>query len=1112
MVAPAVTNPNLLPHQPEFIDNRAGNTLERGLLARLAHLSDTQVTPPDVDIATGYFNPEGFARVAGALDRVRHVRLLLGAEPVPPPARPERHLGDPRGARFEAKLLREALERTTEGMLRDRDRLSFAPATDAAIRSLLEFLRSGKIEVRRYTRRFLHGKAYVFRGSGALAGSANFTAAGLAGNLELSLGHYQPHVFSAVERWFDDLWADAEPYDLAAVYEARFREYDPYLVYLRVLLERYGSELEVERPAGGPIPLTRFQNDGIDRAQRILQRYHGVLVADSVGLGKTFVAGEVLRRVIEQERRRALLIAPATLRDGTWARFKHRFQLGLEIVSFEELAGDEQLGGSQRQLQSKCEEYSLVVIDEAHAMRNPDARRAHALRKLLEGDPPKQVMLMTATPVNNGLWDLYHLLSYFVEHDAVFAELGIPSLKGRFEAAMKEDPFTLDPQVLFDVLDATTVRRTRHFVQKWYPSDTIALPDGTRVSVQFPRPHVRSATYDLEKVLPGFFAELERVLQPDEGDPPLRMARYLPSQYRRTGEPEKREIALVGLIRSGLLKRFESSTHAFATTLERMVRAHDLFLDGLDRGVVLTSEVLAELAGADSDDEWEEIMSEGDPLDAGVVDIRRLRDAVRHDREELDRLRRSAAAVRPDDDPKLRLLVDEIVAIVRHANEHGVADQDIRNRRKVIVFSYFADTVRWIHDHLQDVLARDRRLVEYRGRMVMVTGDEDGKKTAVYGFAPESSEAPAGYQEDRYDILLTTDVLAEGLNLQQAARIINYDLPWNPMRLVQRHGRIDRIGSPHSDVYITCVFPDRQLESLLALEARIRRKLAHAAATVGLDSTVLPGVEAVGRDYADDLAEIRRLERGDATLFELAGEDPRAHTGEEYRQELRKALQEREAELRGLPGGAGSGLARGTVRGHFFCARVDDRVLLRFIPLDPSKAVERDALACLRSITCEPDTPRVLPDDLRNSAYGAWDRARQDILTEWARASDPATLQPAIRPLFRRAAEHLRRFRPAEMTQEELHVAIEALEAPRGMREERALRRIFDPERIDGERTSRELSRFVRERGFQPWRPPEPLPPIEHDDVRLVVWMAVEASVRTDATRTLTELDTRHIA
>ncbi|HXG71759.1 MAG TPA: hypothetical protein VNJ04_14215, partial [Gemmatimonadaceae bacterium] len=152
-----VTNPNPYPHKPEFVDNRGGNTLAAALDAALAHLSATLAQPPDVDIATGYFNAEGFGRIADRLSGARHVRLMLGAEPVPPQARPERHLGDPRGPRFEAKLLREAWERTEKGMLRDRDRLAFAPATDAAVRKMLDFLRSGKMEVRRYTQRFLHG-------------------------------------------------------------------------------------------------------------------------------------------------------------------------------------------------------------------------------------------------------------------------------------------------------------------------------------------------------------------------------------------------------------------------------------------------------------------------------------------------------------------------------------------------------------------------------------------------------------------------------------------------------------------------------------------------------------------------------------------------------------------------------------------------------------------------------------------------------------------------------------------------------------------------------------------------------------------------------------------
>jgi hypothetical protein len=1088
-----MTGPNIYPHQPEFIDNRGENTLAAALIARIEHLCKSLNRPPDIDIATGYFNPEGFGIISKVLDKTGHIRLLLGAEPVPPPARPIRHLGDPRGARFEGKLLKDAIDRATTGLLRDRDRLAFTPSTDKAIQALLGFLSSGKIDVRRYTKRFLHGKAFSARGHGVIAGSSNFTAGGLVGNLELNLGQYQPRVSAGVEQWFDELWAEAERFDLAALYAARFFEYDPYLIYLKVLLERYGAELEEERPSGGPIPLTRFQTDGIDRAARILERYHGVLIADSVGLGKTFIAGEVLRRVTEQERRRALLIAPATLRDGTWARFASRYQIFIEVLSFEQLANDKQLGGALSELKHPVREYSLIVIDEAHALRNPDTRRAHALRTLLEGDPPKKVMLMTATPVNNSLWDLYYLLQYFVEHEAVFAHLGIPKLADRFKAAAQEDPFSLKPDVLFDILDETTVRRTRHFVQKWYPNDRIGLPDGTQVTVQFPKPNVASSTYDLEEVLPGFFAEVEHVLQPLDGEAPLQMARYWPSKFLKKGEVEKREVALVGLIRSGLLKRFESSAHAFALTLERMIEGHDLFLQGLDRGFILSSQVLAELAETDSDDEWDELLAQGEELDVSSMDVPALRKAVKSDRELLEGLRKRAATVIPARDPKLHLLVGELVSILRHAGDEGLSEQDVRNRRKVIVFSYFADTVHWIHDFLLDALAKDKRLAEYRGRVTVVSGDDEGRKAAVYGFAPQTSDAPAGYEEDKYDILLTTDVLAEGVNLQQAARIINYDLPWNPMRLVQRHGRIDRIGSPHRQVYITCVFPDRQLEQLLALEDRIRRKLAQAAASVGLDSEILPGVETMDRNFADDVEQIRGIRKGDATLFETAGEDPRGHSGEEYRQELRKALQERESELRQLPWGTGSCLRRGKERGHVFCARIDSRVLLRFVPMEPEKAIERDALSCLRRITCDPDTPRHLPEDLRTAAYAAWESARQDILAEWRKASDPATLQPSIRPLFRQAAEHLRRFRPAEMTQPQQVALIEALEAPRNMRDERALRKVFNPDRPDGEQLTREVAKFVRDRGFQPWRPPEPLPPIDLEDISLVVWMAIDA-------------------
>ncbi len=1081
---------------PEFVDNREGNTLEAALSSHLRFLAENLREPVRVAIATGYFNPEGFARIADELESTGGVRLLLGAEPIPPPARPERQPLDPRGDRFDTKLTTDALRLNEQGLRRDRDLLPFDPGTDRAVRRLLEFLSSSRLEVRRYEKQFLHGKAYLFsHAQGAIAGSSNFTAAGLTSNLELNLGQYQPAVVSKVEQWFEDLWAEAVPYDLAALYEARYAEYPPYLVYLRVLWERYAAELQTEAAETGAIHLTSFQRDGLDRARRMLDRYHGVLIADSVGLGKTFMAGSLLDEVINRRRQRALLIAPAALRDGTWARFRSRFQLGVEVRSFEEVMQDKQVGGDRKSLDAKVNEYALIVIDEAHAYRHADTRRAQALRRLLLGDPPKHLVLMTATPVNNSLWDLYELLTYFVGHDSVFADAGIPSLKERFDVASRIDPLTLKPDVLFDVLDATTVRRTRHFVKRYYANDTIRLPDGSEVTIQFPKPHVRSVSYDLEQVLPGFFEEVTEILAPEDGHARLTMARYWPSKYRRGGQPDAREAALVGLIRSGLLKRFESSAHAFALTLGRMITAHDNFLKGLKRGVILGSDELVELEETDSDEAWEALFEYGAPIGQNQYDLEALRAAVAGDRTLLKKLHDRAVTVTPKKDPKLELLVEELVAILRASEEEGATPEQHRDRRKVLIFSYFADSVRWIQEFLRDRLATDHRLAPYRGRLAALSGtesyDDVGRQHAIYGFAPRSMEAPPALDDDKYDILVTTDILSEGMNLQQAARIINYDLPWNPMRLVQRHGRIDRIGSPHRDVHMTCIFPDRQLDRLLDLEQRIRRKLAQAAASVGLDGAVIPGAATSEHVFADTIEDIKALRREDADIFETAGEDVNAHSGEEYRQELRKALERYERAIKDLPGAAGSGLVRGTTRGHFFCARVFGKVLLRFVTFHGGEML-RDSLGCLRLVTCNEGTPRVMPEDLASGAYDAWARARRDIFEEWQKGSDPKNLQPDIRPLFRKAAEHVRGHRPADMTLEEVDRLAEALEAPRGLRIEKSLREVFTPETAEGERTTKAIAERVKLLGLQPWKAPEPLPPIDEDEVQLVVWMAVE--------------------
>lgn len=1084
--------------KPEFVDNRNGNTLVRALKGHIAWLKDTYANPVELSIATGYFNPEGFYLVAEELKSLRNIRLLLGAEPVPPPAMPIRKPGDPRGEEYDARMVSRSLRLLEEGLVRDRNLLGFTYEQDESARCLIEFLKEGNIEVRRYTRSFLHGKAFVFSDDeGVIAGSSNFTAAGLTSNLELNLGRYDPTPVRQVKQWFDDLWESdfAEPYDLAALYEARFQMYDPYLIYLRVLWELYGSELEEEQEDTSPIRLTTFQNDGIQRARRILEKYHGVIIADGVGLGKSFIGGELLRETVQDRRQRALLISPAALRDGTWQRFTDRFQLYVEKISYEQLALEQQLGGDHSYLLQDVNQYSLIVIDEAQAFRTPGTNRASSLRRLLQGSPPKDLVMLSATPVNNSLWDLYYLLQYFVKHDAVFSDRGVPSLRDRFKEAVNEDPYELRPDILFDILDATTVRRTRHFVQKYYSRDRIPGPDGTEVTIQFPEPHIHKVEYQLDEVLPGFFDEFANALAPEQGEPELSLARYFPSQFLKSGQAEHNEIALVGLLRSAMLKRFESSAYAFVRTINRMVEQHRAFLEALERGYVVTAGILEEWSEVDTDEELDNLLASSDSNPASLYDGEQLEETVRKDLIILENFLERTREIESDTDPKLQELIDELVHILEQANADGRTEEERRDNRKVIIFSYYTDTVNWIENYLLDQVDNDPRLAFYRDRIASVSSEDSrrgiARDAAITGFAPVSTEAPPHQAENLFDILITTDVLAEGQNLQQCRNIINYDLPWNPMRLVQRNGRIDRIGSKHEDIYIRCFFPDIHLDELLQLEERIRRKLAQAAASVGVESEVIPQGATSDLVFADTYEQILAIQAEDPDLLLRAGEELNAYSGEEYRQELRQGLMDRKWDIENLPWGSGSGLYGNGEPGHFFCARVGDRVYLRFVPMNEDVSVITDTLGCLRQITCTRETERVLSEYMKEAAYSAWEKARESIYQDWIFETDPVNLQPYIRPLFRQMAEHIRKHTPQGIVQSDLNRILESLEAPWGRRYENELRKIFSSEETSEIEKSKQIINQLRELGLEPYEPPKPLPLIDEDEIRLICWMAV---------------------
>ena len=973
--------------------------------------------------------------------------------------------------------------------------MPFAAEANKAIRRLLGFLESGRIEVRRYEGHFLHAKAFIFRGEdrGLLAGSSNLTQAGLKSNLELNLGHYEDPLVARVEEWFDKLWEDAVPYDLASVYEELLIPCSPYLVYLKVLWHLYHDELSQEEEETGYIPVTAFQKHGIWRARRILDKYGGVLIADGVGLGKTYTAGDIIREYRDR-RQRVLLVCPAALRDTAWRKFLNDFQLMVESVSYEQLARDAKLGGDTHHLRNPLDDYALVVVDEAHNYRNPDTpTRAAILRALLAGKR-RDLVLLTATPVNNSLWDLYHVLRFFMKQDAALADKGVLSIRERFHEAMQADPYNLNPDLLYPVIDATTVKRTRRFIKKHYANDMIKGPDGTMAPIRFPRPIASSIRYDLDEVLPGVFSRLEEVLMPPEGAPLLTMARYQSERYLGTGGSGSGDTALVGLLRCGLLKRFESSSRAFHLTVGRMIEQHEAFLQGLARGKVVSKEFFRELSAAGDEGDIDEILDASENTeDAAAFDVARLRADVEADLELLRELARETDGIRPEHDPKLAALLAELRQIASEAV--GIDDEAARQQRKVLVFSHYEDTLDWIERHLLEVLEEDPALSCYRDRMASVSGSDSRRgiqrERAIYGFAPISSGALPPDNEDRYDLMLSTDVLAEGMNLQQCCNIINYDLPWNPMRLVQRHGRVDRINSPHKRVFLRTFFPDKQLDGLLNLEERVRRKLAQAAASVGLEATPIEHGAQRAQTFTEAREEIEKLFREDATIFEEGGTASAAQTGEEYRQELRKALGLLGDSIEAAPWHMGSGMVKGDRTGHFFCASVGERIYVRFVPLDTDETIVSELGTCLRLIECTDDTPLDLSDAMADAVFDAWDAARASIHEAWTFETDPRNLQPEVRRLNREVAQFLRGNPPAGVDQTDLDRLLDAIESPWSRREENQLREAWKRDYGSEQARATAIIEEVNRLGVEPFSAPDPLPPIEMDEIFLICWMAI---------------------
>lgn len=1114
-------------------------------------LRENKVTAPPIAIATAYINPAGFNLLADELETAPRVRLLLGAEPEEESVRAIAS-GD-----SDQDLRREAALRHHQAWLEaERDTMGFERIPTAEAKRMVEWLQSvdsngsSKVEVRRYAGGFLHGKTYLVEDSStqaAIAGSSNMTFAGLALNAELNLGTGGgTHSAQKVREWFEHFWALSDSYDLADLYCRLWEAHTPWSIYLRMLWELYGQHLDADENPNirTGLSLTRFQADGVSRMERLLEENGGVLVADEVGLGKTYLAGEIIYRTANINRQRVLIVAPAALKTAMWEPFLARYDFSrwVTVYSYEEVRNRlDPDKGSNDAFMKEIEDYSLVVIDEAHNLRNSGAQRSGAADRVITAGNPKKVVLLTATPVNNSLSDLETLIKYFIRDDARFASLGIPSIREYIRRAQDIDPANLTPEHLFDLMDQVAVRRTRKFVKDHYANEMILGPDGKYTAIKFPQPKVRRIDYDLDAdglaLIDAMVYALDDPTDPQaplswedrSRDPDrLMLARYLSSKYTIENDLQSYQITNSGLLRSGLLKRLESSPQALKASLEKMIASHEVFLEALRRGFVLRGEALSEWVSSDSDDLDGFVAEFDDDELVESVDgyhLSELKSDVEADIALLYRLRDLAQAVHKNE-PKVRKIISELTRIAdeaRRVDPRGIPSAD---RRKIIIFSAFSDTIIPIHEAVMNAIntaPATSPLSDYKGRIAPPimgayakthergkTGgvDQGGRAATIAGFAPETAgprnAAGEPTAKDEFDILFSTDVLAEGVNLQQASQMINYDLPWNPMRIVQRHGRVDRIGSKHDYVHLGLFFPAERLDELLELGERLERKLALADAAVGAGE-VLPGR---GPGHEVNLADDQVIDEFEKLLE--AGGSSASLSGEEYRRRLYGAFDMEplvKADVVSLPHGSGSGFVNPVVHGngYVFCIKIgaSPKRWFRYVPVSDDWSirytdegvplVSDDTLIALRAADpLSSIAERWLPDHVYDSAFDAWEVARNNAFEAWSRLTDPNAFQPDL-PLSFRDAYSLVLQRGGHLGRDSQIELANRLRSVPSAKVSRQVRGALNQGRTDEERI-RLITEVLDEAGIMAPPPREALPEIEKHEVRLVAWMAVRGT------------------
>ncbi|MEG4530925.1 helicase-related protein [Microcoleus sp. D2_18a_D3] len=751
----------------------------------------------------------------------------------------------------------------------------------------------------------LHGKMYHIAHNGtenAIMGSSNFTVRGLGlgtkyNNIELNLEVDSKRDTRDLKAWFDDLWNDAEliedvKQDVLLYLEQLYQNNTPEFIYYKTLFhifETFLDDLEKSDILSEQLhlfdteiwkSLFEFQKDGVKAALNKIRRYNGCIIADSVGLGKTFEALAVIK-YFELRNEKVLVLCPKKLREN-WTVYlaqnnsdlnplvKDRFSY--TVLSHTDLSRDSGWSGDIKLETINWGNYDLVVIDESHNFRNNikskrdefgnlirKSRYERLMDDIIKSGVKTQVLLLSATPVNNDLKDLRNQLYFITEGgDAAFGEsLGIASLRdtladaqGKFTKWAKKSRDRKTSELLeelssafFKLLDQLTIARSRKHIQKYY-KDAIAQLGGfperlTPISV-FPEidregefMSYEQLNSEISKYQLSLFNPSKYVL------PPYR------SVYENKGvrnfKQSDRERCLIGMMKVNFLKRLESSIRSFALTIERTINKTEALETKIknfqklqqsrdpNQTVTFSDWMIEDL----DDEELQDAMQVGQKLifEMAHLDVETWLKDLKNDKEQLKKIYNSAQNISVERDAKLAELKELIAKKVRKptTNKHG------QPNRKVLVFTAFADTAVYLYEGL-----REWATVELKINLALVTGGSAANKT-TFGknefnhiltnfspFAKKRAQIPSMRQDGEIDLLIATDCISEGQNLQDCDYLINYDIHWNPVRIIQRFGRCDRIGSPNHTVQLINFWPTENLDRYINLKNRVEARMALA--------------------------------------------------------------------------------------------------------------------------------------------------------------------------------------------------------------------------------------------------------------------------------------------